>query len=193
MFFTCFPLKSQTIKMDNGLAISSFSSKELKMLNTAIKSYSFMFGIDYINSNIIGLSSQIGYLCKGGKETMGYPVISASDFVEKVDYIHFNTTVRLKYMKFFYCIYIGVGPKIDILLDDNYLKSSIYNDYKLSTISAGLKYEVGFEQYLNNRISVGLNFSYIQNIGKVGGTVYNKLLNDTYLLSFSLGYRLKNH
>lgn len=188
LFLTCLTSKSQTLKIDNSVAISSFDSEKLDMLNTSIKLYSLMFGVDYVDSNLWEVSTQLGYLRKGGKEMLDYPSL---EIIEKLNYIHLNTTVRLKYEKEKYCIYLGAGPKVEFLIDNNHLKSSLYKDYKLNRISTGFKYEIGFKQYLNHRINIGLNLSYIHDIGKLGGTLYNNLINKTFLLSISLGYKLK--
>lgn len=188
LFMSCLISNAQTLKMDNSIAVSSLSSNKLDMLNSSIKSYSLMFGIDYINSNIWEASTQLGYLSKGGKETLDYP---SMEIIEKLNYIHLNTTFRLKYEESSYCIYLGAGPKVDFLISDNHFKNSLYEDYKLNRMSAGFKYEIGFKQYLNYRIDVGLNLSYIHNIGKLGKTVYNNLTGKTLLISISLGYVLK--
>lgn len=183
-----FVLKSQTIKMDNSIALSSFSSKKFDILNTPVKSYSFMIGIDYLNSGIIGLSSQVGFLTKGGEEEITIPY--SERLIEKVNYMHFNTTLRLRHEIMKCTVYAGIGPKVDVLIDKKYLQDFLYKDYKLNRISAGVKYELGFDQSLTDKISVGINVSYIQNIGIMGGTEYNELTNNTFLFSFVLGCKL---
>ena len=106
---------------------------------------------------------------------------------EKFNYLNINTTFRLKYYLSNNYIFVGFGPKVDFLLSDNELWTY---DYTLNRVSFGFKPEIGFSQNLNRRISVGLNFSYLWNIGRIGKSEFSNLNNTYYKICFSLGYKL---
>src|SRR5690625_3642928 len=59
---------SQVLKVNNGISISSVKSKKVDMLSKSMSAYSFSLGVDYLEKEHFYLSSEIGYLKKGGKE-----------------------------------------------------------------------------------------------------------------------------
>ncbi len=184
--------EAQVLKLNTGISYSSFSHKDIDILNSKIISPSLSLGYEYLKKNNYELSSEIAYIQKGGKEnnfmTIDDDEISYIKVNERFNFVSFNTTFRFKYSSYNNYIYIGFGPKFDYLLSSRELKSY---DYTLNRISFGFKPEVGFSQNLNEKLSVGLNLSYLWNIGEVGKSKYSSLYNTYYSMCFSLGYTIR--
>ncbi|MDR1200524.1 MAG: hypothetical protein LBL58_02690 [Tannerellaceae bacterium] len=185
--------ESQVLKINNGISYSSFTHKNIEILNSKITSYSLTLGCEYLKKQYFELSSEIGYIQKGGREhdfiifDNNNNNIRYINIDEKNNYLSINTTARFKYIIYNNYIYIGIGPKIDFLLSD---KELIHYDYILDRVSLGFKSEFGFTQNLNKKINVGLNFTHLGNIGKIAKSEYSNLYNTYYSISFCFGYVL---
>lgn len=182
---------SQVLKVNNGISISSVKSKKVDMLSKSMSAYSFSLGVDYLEKEHFYLSSEIGYLKKGGKEENEYLPEPYTNVKETWNYIHLNTTIRypIRVQEVTH-FFIGAGPALDILIDSKKFKTSIYEGYELETIVPGLKGELGYMQDWNN-IRFGLNFSYIYDLNKTAKTEFTSLKNNIYQVMFSIGYRIK--
>jgi hypothetical protein len=183
---------SQVLRLNTGISYSSFSHKDIDILNSKITSPSLSLGYEYFKENYYELSSEIAYIQKGGKENNFIVIndegITYIEVDEKLSFVSFSTTFRLKYPFYNSYMYIGFGPKVDCLLSDRKLKSY---EYTLNRISFGFKPEIGFSQNLNEKLSVGLNLSYLWNIGRIGKSEYSNLYNTYYSMCFSLGYIIR--
>jgi hypothetical protein len=191
----CFFFKnsdSQVLKLNTGISYSSFLHKNIEILNSKITSPSLSLGYEYFKKNYYELSSEITYIQKGGREDNFIMIndgeIRYINVVERFSFVSLNTIFRLKYPFSNNYIYVGFGPKIDYLLSDRALKNY---EYTLNRISFGFKPEIGCSQNLNEKFSVGLNFSYLWNIGRIGKSEYSNLYNTYYNICFSLGYVIK--
>lgn len=102
LLFSCFLLMnisySQIIKIDNGFSITNLKTKKFDALHTNISSYCGFIGIDYFNKKQFYLSSEIGYIRIGGKETNeDLPVTdSAYKVFKSFKYGQVNTTFRIQ-------------------------------------------------------------------------------------------------
>ena len=77
----------------------------------------------------------MGYASKGGKKKVlvresmddrGYYTNSS----RSIDYLHFNTSFRVKYPVKSYSFYVGIGPKVDFLMSkDVLLGHEIFNEH----------------------------------------------------------------
>lgn len=196
ILFICFlilnfvSLSSQTIKIENGLSLSSMSSDKISILSDYLGAYSVNIGLNYLEHPLWYLSSEVGYVKKGGKENDVISGDAKLKFKESFDYLHLNTTFRLRYSFLKSCIYAGCGPKLDILTSGNKPSNTLLDGYKLKRFSLGLKPEIGFDRQLNSRCSIGLNASYLINFNCLAESPYNQLKNNTFLLMLSFGYRL---
>lgn len=188
----CSSLLSQTVKIDNGLSYSSMNSNKFDMLNEQIASYSFAIGCDYVEHKFFYLSSEIGYLSKGGKESVLFPGENVFDIEEKWQYIHLNTTIRFKYQMPGSHIFIGLGPTLDVLLGSNKFTDSIYSDgYEMNKFPIGYKAEIGVTQDIN-RLRVGLSYAYLANLSVAGESSFNNLNTKAHVVSVTFGLKLKN-
>lgn len=182
---------AQTLKLSNGIAVSSFSTKigGVKLLDLEVKSYAVSLGMDYWENKYFYLSSEIGYFRRGGKERNFITDEEPVHIREDRNYLHINTTFRGRIPVQNSEIYLGVGPKVEILLGDSEFTKPL-KGYKMNSVVYGLKPEIGLAQHFN-KISVGLNFSYILDFNHLAESNYLKLRNNTYLVSFVVGYKLK--
>lgn len=73
LFFTFFifigTCYSQILKIDNGISMNSLKGKDFDLFPHKIVSYSGMLGVEYLQKKWFYLSSEVGYLKLGGKES----------------------------------------------------------------------------------------------------------------------------
>ena len=192
LLLVCSSIFSQIIKIENGLSYSSMDSKKFSMLGENITNYSFLAGCDYFDHKFYYISSEIGFIQIGGKETKVPTSNNALiDLQDTWQYIHLNTTLRLKYQYKESHVFVGIGPKLDVLVSSNKFTDAIYaGGYEMNKFAAGCKGEIGIAQDIN-KIRLGLNYSYLLNFGGVGKSIYNNVSNKTSTVMFSIGYRFK--
>jgi len=142
---------SQIIKIDNGFSITNLKTKKFDALHTNISSYCGFIGIDYFNKKRFYLSSEIGYIRIGGKETNeALPVTdSAYKVFKSFNYGQVNTTFRIQDNSKNTGVYLGAGPYFNILLDSDKFESPNYKSYTAQKLNFGCKTEVGYVVSLN--------------------------------------------
>ena len=189
---------SQILKVKNGISFSSLELtespadiSEAEFLGENITTYSFIVGLDYFEKKWFYLSSEIGYLKKGGEQNIEiFPNNGTENIKESWGYLHLNTTARLPIrLKNHAHFYMGAGPTFDVLIDSDTFESSFYEGHVLNSTIFGLKGEVGFAMDFK-KIRVGLNASYLYDIDNLGGTESLEYKNQAYQIMLSLGYRL---
>lgn len=190
LVFMVLPLdvKSQALKINNGLSISNIQGDNFSILGKSIKTYSIFLGIDYFSKKYYEISSEIGYIKKGGEERELPLNNSLLNIVEKKGYININTTFRGKYPILNSYIYVGVGPKIDFITADNKFESEYFFGYKFSKITYGLKMEVGMNQILRKNLFVGINACNWINFNNIAYSNYMKLKNRSLSIFVTIGY-----
>lgn len=184
----------QILKLYNGLSISS-NKNELDLLSSDYCGYYGAIGVDYWSHDNYYLSSQLGYLGKGGKDHIFIVGPDTDyDFKMKWDYIHLNTTFRLKTRSDNFYPYLGVGPKIDILASSKHILTKEGYDLKLKPVTVGGIVELGIIKRFN-KIDMGINASYAFNFNEAGNfkngnlnNYSNEIWTNTFLVTFSLGY-----
>ena len=194
-------LSSQVIKIENGLSISSINSTKFNLLNDNLYRYSLLLGCDYLEHRYFYLSSGIGYIQKGGTDNIiqldenTHPV-NTIPIKGKWDYLHLNTSLRIRYPFEKSHLYLGAGLKADVLTsstDNN--KSYLSEGYKMASIIPGMKIEMGINREVK-RLVIGVNASYLIDFKDAGKSIlpidgaHNKLRASNTLLLFTLGYRL---
>ena len=189
---------SQTLKVYNGLSFSSNSS-EIGVLTDNSLGYTGMLGIDYQKSKYYFLSSALGFVSKGGKNHIF--VAEENGFAEQDirinwSYLHINTTFRVKTPSNKFYAYLGVGPKIEILLDSSYKQRNDGYDIKLSPVLWGIVGEAGIVKKVR-KIELGLSALYNLNFNDFGNSkngntnAYTYALdNHNFLITFSVGLDL---
>ena len=181
---------AQVVKLENGVAISAINSGDFDILDKHITTYSVLVGMDYWEKKTFYLSGALGYLKKGGREENDLLPEDSRNVKESWDYIHLNTTIRFPFqLKNNSHFFIGAGPKLDFLVGSDEFESPLYDSYNMNSVSFGAKGELGFVQDFD-RIRAGINFSYLYDLSKAGGTEFIDFKNNVYQIMLSLGYRL---
>ena len=191
-------LRAQNLKINSGLSFSSLNFKigEVNLYDSRIKSFHTSLGVDYLEHKYFFISSEIGLIEKGGQEanislmSIGGDVMKYFDRVEKWNFIHFNTTFRIKYPFNTFHLYAGFGPKFDILLGSNSFDGKSFESYGINRYSFGFKPEIGTNTILTNKISAGLNLSYLIDIGDFAKNEFVTISNNTWIMMLSLRYNL---
>ena len=162
------------VKIANGLSVSSVKTVLFEFLDENRIDYSGFAGINYCYHKYFFMSSEIGYASKGGKKKIELTTINgekSETFIsnEGVNYLHFNTTFRVKFPVKYYYFYVGIGPKIDFLLGrdrlifgENYIwfidknENSVTLPRHVQTRSVSDNREYGvFKNYTLNRVLFG--------------------------------------
>lgn len=188
-------IDAQVVKFSSGVSISSMPSSQSEILNKYITKCYLSVGYDYFEHKYFYLSSEIAYTSLGGRGNNAYINLTPVDIIESWSYLHVNTTLRLKYNFNKAHLYLGCGPKLDILMNDNKFKNIFFSDlsgYHMNSLSFGGKLEVGVA-YDYNQIRLGLNAAYLLNIGSVGSggdSGYLKFHRNTLFFVLSVGYKL---
>ncbi len=198
-------LTAQTIHLQSGVAVSSLNWELINggiFYDDAIISPSVFVGIDYLKKKYYNLSSNIGYIRKGGSDVLqmtdalGNELGMLEDKIT-LDYVSLNTTfdvlipaVKDKLFPFF-----SVGPRIDFLVANSERLDSYKKLDELHKTSYGLIIGTGI-RYAFSRIELGIRADYLANFNKIvyyedEGTFYSSLKDKTALVSFTVGYRLK--
>lgn len=186
---------AQVIKFSNGVSLSSMPSSQSDMLSRYIAKYYVSVGYDYFEHKHFYLSSEIGYTSLGSRGNNTFINLTPVKISESWNYLHINTTFRLKYSLNKTHFYVGCGPKLDILTSSNKFKNVFFSNlvgYQMNNLSFGGKLEVG-GAYDYKKIRLGLNASYLLNIGSVGSggdSGYLKFRRNALLFALSIGYKL---
>ncbi len=197
-------LFSQIIKVENGISMTSFQFKSYESpFDKKIYTYQISSGIDYLDKGWFNLSSNVGYIRRGGK-SIYESRNNDGDYLGKIadkihiDYLTLNTTFNVKTTTYNnYTFFAGVGPRLDFKLNRNYTfggspSLDISTAPKVNNIAFGLKCTTG-AYYEVGRIQLGLNLSYLPNFTKIfkkddGSGSYCH--DHTFTLGLSLGYKL---
>lgn len=199
---------SQVIKMEHGANLTWMDGGGYAKKRGA---YSFMLGCDYLEKDWFMLSSEIGYIQRGGRSlfryTEGYdPDQGQYEYnyrrIAKLDFFQINTTLRFKHDFKHFTLFMGVGPTIDILLKDRseWQKQPINTDQITTTETSihhnnvlyGLKYELGINYHINNKWNAILNLSQLNSFkgSTIGHYDGDSFRNKIAILSLGIGYRL---
>jgi hypothetical protein len=181
----------QVVKIQTGVSISSLdwqvSSPDWIHDNETLMGCPVFIGLDYLDKKYFNLSSNIGLLKKGGKVTLKNtnPAKYVGDQITEtnLDYLSVNTTCDFKYpLENKITPFIGIGPRIDLLLND----ISFINKFSYGLLlGGGFKYDI-------NKIQIGLRVDYYLNFNKINkAELYGTLRDKTVTTSLVVGYRLK--
>lgn len=200
--FTCITF-GQTIKVQTGRSFSSLDwrvyNQSTSHYNETLMGYSFFIGLDYLDKKYFNLSSNLGFISKGGKQTVVLMSLLAPSlevtYDARLDYLSANTLIDLKYPIFDKMTpYISVGPRIDYLIDysNQYHIQTVKDDLNSLNygfiLGSGLKYDW-------SRFQIDIHAHYYLNFNKIAdrpaemsdhGTISDK----TFTINLSLGYRL---
>ena len=99
----CLPItmKAQVLKIENGMAFSSLVNEGEDLFDKSLSSYQMSIGLDYLDQGWYALSSNVGYLRKGGSFDFYEATDPGLNMLKRnmkymFDYITLNTTFRVK-------------------------------------------------------------------------------------------------
>lgn len=190
---TCFMLVNityaQIIKIDNGITINNLKGAKFDLFPNKVVSYSGMLGIEYLQRKWFYLSSEVGYLKLGGKESR---TIGTMDTPEKQtwSYLQLNTTFRLKTGAGNTEFFVGAGPYLNVLVGSGDFIRDMYAGYATQRTNWGGKVEVGVNQRIN-KLRVGVNGAYLIPFSAVAKSSYTSMDARCLAVYLSLGYRLR--
>lgn len=195
----------QTVKIQTGTTFSKLDwvigNLDLDLYNETLIGYAVFAGVDYFEKKYFNLSSNVGFIRKGGKGTITFTTETGEPIDEKIeraklDYCTVNTTLEIKYpIKEKILPYISFGPRFDYLT-----KHSKEFDV-LNEIEALKKYNLGLIlgggiRYDLSRFQIGLRTDYYLNFNKVAewpvqtGNLGGKVEDKTITLNLTTGYKL---
>lgn len=200
VFFSWATLASaQVVTVENGFSIGKVN----KIFNDRnVFPYQMSAGVDYWDHGTYCLSSNIGFLKKGGKALVAdlgeYPYVSGHEIPLRLHarYITLNTTFDLKTKPAhgFYWVF-GVGPRIDIKINN-----SLYWDQTLPAgittampdmypVLWGLKCFMGVRKEIG-KLQIGLHAAYLPTFNKMLKTheEFSGGRDRTFTLGLSFGY-----
>lgn len=195
--------KAQVVTLENGFSITSLRHPMLGL--DKVYPYQMSLGLQYMDKGWFNLSSNIGYVRRGGQIRIGYgsdQVFSGGYIMEKdkLHYLTLNTTFDVKKTsRDGYTFFVGVGPRLDFKLKST---AETYADLGgpggpsgfeptktkldgIHTVLFGLKCVGGIRKDFGN-MQLGLNIAYLPSFTKLAYKVHDR----TFTFGLSLGYKL---
>jgi len=167
-----------------------------------IVGYNAIVGINYLNFKYFNISSNLGFIQKGGNQTITYTddlgdSIGTGEEIERLNFITINTTINFKILiKDFVEPYIFVGPRLDYLLSykENIVFLEQFDDVgKLNKFIYGLSLGCGIT-FNVKKFRLGAAFDYylnfIKQVNYESATgITNQLYDNTYTINALIGYK----
>lgn len=186
---------AQVFKIENGI---SFSKMNLpgNAFHDNLSMYSMNVGCDYLERKWYFLSSEIGYVRKGGADNAVYidnpSDLRAIHLKNTLDYITINTSFNIKYNFRGFNLYAGIAPTLDFLVKNRF-KSDTPEANQNEEVFSAHKVVLGFKPsigvfYDTDKIRLSVEASYMKNITKL--SELKSMKSNTFLLSFGIGYKL---
>ena len=204
----------QTINIQGGASTSILSwqyADKILVYNEALLGYSYLIGLEYLDKKYFNLSTNLGMLRKGGRETArafytyrngvdeyidnpGVSVIVINDEISTLDYLSLNTTFDLKYpINEIFTPFISFGPHLDYLIS----KGGIFKNFEqaIESKSVGVILGGGIKVSIL-KFQVGFRADYYFDFNEIAEWEYADLSQPgdirtkTFILNFILGYKL---
>lgn len=140
---------AQQLFVENGASISSIGKSNYE------SSYQISLGINYLHRKNYFITTNIGYISKGGK--FYYTDENNKNKFTNNKYLTLSLLFNLSKQIDKSSIYLGVGPRYDVRVNRSNTSQEL-NWNKSSLL--GLKIDTGFD-YLFSHFIIGLNFSYL--------------------------------
>lgn len=196
----------QVLNLQTGASISKMdwqlNGLEYNFYNDYIFTPSLLVGLDYLNHKHYNLSSNIGFVQKGGEgfsllQRINGELIGTNKEKIKFNYFSINTLIDFKLpINERITPFISIGPRFDYLMSYSEQLEGLKNTGNLKIASYGLLLGGGIKYNLS-RIQLGIRADYYYNFTPVaewepfehntGGVVKN----NTFTLNLIIGYSLK--
>lgn len=164
---------------------------------------SIFAGIDYLNKKHYNLSSNIGYIQRGGRgeipltDSDGNLTDSTVTSKPELNYFSINTVIELKYpIKKNFIPFLSIGPRLDLLTSYSDHFDSLDDISELNNISFGLLIGGGIKYELTN-FQIGIRCDYYQDFNKVAdwsqgtGVSGGEIITNTLTTELTFAYKLK--
>lgn len=185
-------LKAQIIHVENGINISRFAKGELPIFTSPIRNYTSSIGIDYLEHKYWFLTSDCSFFQRGGEERDVYDENGKElIFKESKKYLSLGTSVNAKYTFQNVRVFIGVGPRIDLLLENTGMNNIVFSPNEFKRVCWGIKPRVGIYNKFKSNIVVGLNAASIIDFSPIMSSKWMGHRNVDFLCCFSIGYSFK--
>lgn len=194
-------LWAQTINFQGGVSISNLHSVLYPTVYTFLGHTrvdpSFSIGMEYLEKKYWSISSNVGYVRKGGNEpgsntdSLGRP-IPITNLSETFDYVSINTLFNLKYpLKGNWEPYISLGPHADFMTSHNH--TFYYFDFPnvLNKRCYGMVYAVGIRHAFSH-VLVGLRAEHLVDLTPLVHLGDETNYTHTRFLSATIGYRFRS-
>ncbi|GEM_PF-190821 len=194
----CRPIftKAQVINIENGFSFAKAPEWFPKRLHP----YQMSAGIEYMDKGWYNLTTNIGFLKKGGEGRISYG--DRSSFESYKDwlaarYITLNTTFDVKaYTYDNFILYFAAGPRLDLLINNTWYykqpedgKVHRATGRNLNQVMWGLKCGIGVKKQLGN-LQLGLHAAWLPSFNNMftSGIKDFKMKDRTISLGASIGY-----
>ena len=163
---------SQEIFVKNGFTLSRMCAK-IPILDKNITNYTIFVGGEYFVHKHYEISSEIGYLVKGGQDEIS--TVSGYENISKTNpFVQLGTTFRAKLSN------QNGGNSIEYYMAQ----------YSMNRCVVGVKAEAGAKTYFN-KIGFGFSTQYSFDINPMLYADNIALRNSCFIFTLSVGYRLK--
>lgn len=209
LLFSVSPVFSQILKIEGGTTMSYMRNKA-DFLSDPKFSYVGGVGIDYMERKYYNMSTTVSFLRKGGRNNNYITVQNGTydnpatanyrDMSFGKNYFHFNTTFRGKLPLKKGHLFLGAGPKVEMLLGRRTLKAKkeiagmqlSTLGYKVNRWSWGGIFEIGYNHYFGEKFILGLKADYMLDFKSAiqKNAKYPKMHSDSFRLMCSFGIRL---
>ncbi|MCY0977163.1 hypothetical protein PGH12_01400 [Chryseobacterium wangxinyae] len=190
LFISC-NLFSQKAKLILGGGLSKINNSTFPILNKNVFVFSGGVGLDWLENDRYYISSELGYMQIGGKETNPSLPNPFKEMEKKWGFASLTSTFRYKLPISSTFFFIGAGPKINISLDSSSaFENTIYDGgLKMKTVNFGLNTELGYMHDWDN-FRAGIIGSYLVGISPIADTEFTKLKGNPLYISLSFGVNL---
>ena len=184
------------LKWDNSLTHDKIFYKNLIGLDILV-------GLDYLNFKYLNLSSNLGFIQKGGSGSVlttnvqNPEEMTSTNVKTKLNFLTVNTILEAKIpIKNVVIPFIQAGPRLDYLISykENVIILQQFDDLdQLNHFIYGIVVGAGIDFKISN-FKLGLVFDYFANFNKlVDYTAYtgirNQISDNTFTLNFQIGYK----
>ena len=188
-------LRAQTINFQGGVSISNLHSvlygTDYTFLGHTRVDPSFSIGVEYLEKKYWSVSSNVGFVRKGGNESwQDSPVqVGTTTASETFDYVSINTLFNFKYpLKGNWMPYLSFGPHADFMTSHTHFFP--YFDYPGVGLrrSYGIVYAVGI-RYAFTHFLIGLRAEHLVDVTPLAHLDRESNYTHTSILSATIGYR----
>lgn len=198
----------QTLQVQGGVSVSNLDWRYegiegVSIYNENLIATSFFAGVNYMDKHYFNLSSNIGFIRKGGKDEFLISDVNGDLTNEMViekptlDYLTINTLFEAKYtIKDKFAPFVSFGPRFDYLLSSSRHFDGLQDLNGMNNTAFGLLLGGGVKYYLS-AFQIGLRADYYLNFNNVGDwyvtnpNVSGEVKSNAYTVNLTLGYRLK--